>query len=137
MKQITHHHVGDASVDHLQIHAVDEPGSGGAYHEYLVSSNQLEPASVTRGEGEAISVELQTLGEVHFQNGPIKETGVNGLTQEALIAICMHRLECFQDGPFPSEDNAEALEHLAKAMECLQRRTKDRLARNVEGTLQA
>jgi len=120
--EIKHHLIGDSSVDNLAIEAIDEPGSGGARHTYNIF-NMDEPHV------------LQC--EVGFQNGPVKEAGINGVTQEALIAICMHRLECFQAGPFASPDNAEALEHLTKAMVALQRRTKDRLKRGVEGTSQA
>lgn len=118
--EVKHHHVGDSSVDHLAIETSDEPGSGGANHRYVI---------YTVNEPHVL------LCEIDFQNGPVPQSGVNGVTQEALIAVCMHRLESFQGGPFPSPDNAEALAHLAKAMECLQRRTKTRLERGVEGTL--
>lgn len=71
---------------------------------------------------------------IRFQTGPIKENGINGVTNEALIAIVMDRLCGFQGGPFNSPDNGEALVHLERAMECLHRRTKARIARGVEGT---
>jgi hypothetical protein len=119
--EIKHHLIGDSSVDHLAIEADDEPGSGGAHHRYVIF-NVDEPHV------------LQC--EIDFQNGPVPQNGVNGVTIESLIAVGMHRLECFQGGPFPSPDNAEALVHLDKAMECLKRRSKERLARGVEGTLQ-
>lgn len=124
MTEIKHHLLGEPAVDHLRILATDAPGSGGAYHEY-----QIVDADPT-------TVREWPLVEIEFQNGTTKEAGVNGVTIEALLAIGMHRLECFQAGPFASADNAEALEHMAKAMACLQRRTRSRLARGVEGTLQ-
>lgn len=40
----------------------------------------------------------------------------------------------FQAGPYASEDNAQALHHLEQALFWLQKRTRDRLARGVEGT---
>lgn len=72
---------------------------------------------------------------VSFQNGPIKEQGVNGLSQEALIAVLIDRLEGFQSGQFKCHDNELALDHLQYARLMLHKRTMDRVARDVEGTL--
>lgn len=74
---------------------------------------------------------------VHFQHGPIKECGVNGVTNEVLLAIVIDRLEGAQTGPFACSDNAEAIGHARAASEALARRTRDRLARGVEGQLKA
>jgi len=41
-------------------------------------------------------------------------------------------LECFQKGPFPSEYNQTALEHINKALEALKQRTMTRIARGVK-----
>jgi hypothetical protein len=72
------------------------------------------------------------LMDIHFQNGdPTKQ--INGVTMEVLIAIVIHRLESFQNGPFPDPDNLQAITHLKNALSYLQRRTKERLARGVEG----
>ena len=38
--------------------------------------------------------------EIRFQNGPIAEAGVNGLTHEALLAVLEDRLVGFQSGPY-------------------------------------
>lgn len=73
---------------------------------------------------------------VAFQNGPIKEEGYNGLTQEALFAIIIDRLEGFQSGKFSCRENAVALTHTETALLWLTKRTLDRLARSVEGTTQ-
>ena len=59
-----------------------------------------------------------------FQNGPINEVGVNGLTHEALLAILCDRMRGFQAGPYHSADNAEALACMEQAQTALQRRTK-------------
>lgn len=77
---------------------------------------------------------VQTL--IQFQNGPIKEFGVNGITQEALIAICIDRLRSFQAGQYSCRENAVALTHLETAQMWLMKRTRDRMARGVEGTNQ-
>lgn len=69
-----------------------------------------------------------------FQNGPIKEFGVNGVTQESLLAIIIDRLKSFQSGPFACEANAFALSHCKSALHELQKRTRARIARGIEGT---
>ena len=45
-----------------------------------------------------------------------------GLTNEALLAVVMDRLEAFQAGAFAYEENGLALRHLNRAMEWLRRR---------------
>ncbi|MCC6800437.1 MAG: hypothetical protein IT325_09980 [Anaerolineae bacterium] len=69
-----------------------------------------------------------------FQNGPIAEAGVNGVTHEALIAIVIDRLQAFQKGPFACRENALALTKLEEAQHWLHHRTRARMARQVEGT---
>jgi hypothetical protein len=131
MRQITSHVVdGDSANNQLKIEVTDEPGQGGACHGYLVSGFQ-NGANPSRGGAE----ESDSLF-VLFQNGPIKEFGVNGITQEVLLAIVIDRLECFQRGPFQCSDNADALQHCQDALDYLQQRTRARIARNVEGTHQ-
>jgi len=71
---------------------------------------------------------------VDFQRGPIKEVGVNGVTNEALLAILIDRMDGFQSGAFACDDNREVLSCLLNAMRWLQERTKGRLERGVEGT---
>jgi hypothetical protein len=131
MREITSHVVNPAN-DQLKITVEDRPGSGGASHLYMVrgfstKTNPSFPLMERRGSPAEHATIL-------FQNGPIAEAGVNGVTHEALIAIVMDRLESFQDGPYASQDNAEALDHLGRARACLERRTRERMARGVEGT---
>lgn len=71
---------------------------------------------------------------VSFQNGPIKEFGVNGISAEALLAIIIDRLRSFQGGPFACHQNDIAMWFIETGMMWLQKRTRDRLARGVEGT---
>lgn len=108
--------------DIVEIAVLDEPGAGGAHHEYLVYWPNSRGTVSTR--------------RVDFQNGPIKENGTNGLTQEVLLSIVAHRLECFQAGPFACNENARALLHVRQALEALKHRTISRQARGVEGTHQ-
>ena len=85
--------------------------------------------------------EINSLGDmtvtnstINFQNGPVKENGVNGCFQEDLISICIDRLQSFQAGEFACRENALALTKLEEAMHWLNHRTHDRQYRNVEGT---
>ena len=75
-----------------------------------------------------------TPANVHFQNGPIKENGVNGCHNEDLIAIVIDRLRGFQCGDFACEENANALASLEEALMLLNIRTLGRINRGVEGT---
>lgn len=116
-REITSHKVNGVN-DELSIGTVDEPGCGGAHHEYFICVPNGDPGDV----------------RVKFQNGPIKENGVNGVTHEALLAVIIDRLECFQAGPYKCRENALALTKLEEAMHWLKHRTEARLARGVEGT---
>ena len=109
--------------DALEINVLDAPGSGGACHNYEIL---LTPP------GRPTQVAAQIL----FQNGPIASPAdMNGISNEALLAILIDRMQCFQGGPFPCRENALALTKLEEAMFWLQKRTRDRMARGIEGTL--
>lgn len=71
---------------------------------------------------------------VHFQDGPIKEHGINGITNEIFLAMVIDRLEGFQTSPFACEENALALDYAKQCLGMLQYRTKRRIERGVEGT---
>ena len=70
---------------------------------------------------------------IGFQRGPVKEVGVNGVTNEHLLAVLKHRIT-YLDGQFPSEYNKQALHHITEALKALEARTADRQKRGVEGT---
>ena len=117
-------HIANPANEALKIIVSDEPEQGGANHVYVVAW----PGSVEGGPDFACYI--------NFQNGPIKEFGVNGITQEALLTIVIDRLRSFQTGPFSCRENAIALTDCEDALMWLQKRTRDRLARGVEGTNQ-
>lgn len=77
---------------------------------------------------------VNELAEIHFQEGPIKECGVNGVCNEDLIAMVICRLEHFQKSEFACRDNAVAITKLEEALLWLKKRTIGRENRNVEGT---
>lgn len=72
---------------------------------------------------------LQT---IQFQKGPVKDNGVNGATNEALLAILINRTN-YLNGMFPCAENDAAIFHMKAALEALESRTRDRIQRNVEG----
>ncbi|MEO3357259.1 hypothetical protein [Acinetobacter haemolyticus] len=69
---------------------------------------------------------------VQFQQGPVKENGVNGITNEALLAILIHRTKII-DGNFPCDENKTAITYMENALALFNQRTKSRQERGVEG----
>lgn len=126
---LTHVVEGDSANHQLRITVADEPGQGSACHRYEVTGYDTQDNPAAYGHAyDALTV--------IFQNGPIKEVGVNGVTHEALLAILIHRLECFQNGPFASKHNKAALQCGKDMLFHLQTRTRERIERGVEGTHQ-
>lgn len=119
MREIHDHKVNDANTN-LTIEVIDDPGPGGANHHYMIHHPSDDGP----------------LDTIVFQKGPIQEVGVNGVTNEALLAIVIDRLRSFQAGPFSCRENAVALTHLETAQLWLLKRTLDRMRRGVEGTNQ-
>ncbi len=118
MREITTHKVNGLN-EVLRVEVLDELGAGGACHAYRI----------TPTTGNALGVRID------FQNGPLKETvNPNGLSQESLLAVLIDRLQYFQKGPYSCRENAIALTHLEDAMHWLHHRTRERMARGVEGT---
>lgn len=128
MREITDNFVAGDQAGQLKITAVDDPGAG-ASHEYRISGMDLKkhPSNVLINE-EDIPHWLTIL----FQNGPIKESGVNGVTQEALLAIVIDRLRSFQSGPLSCRENAIALTHCEESLMWLRRRAVARVKRGFE-----
>lgn len=76
----------------------------------------------------------ESLVDIHFQEGPIKECGVNGACNEDLLIMVARRLEGFQNSEFRCRENALALTHIEEALLWLRKRTMGRENRGVEGT---
>jgi len=115
-RQLTLHKVNPAN-DMLNIRVLDRPGHGGASHHYHITG-PLGTVDST----------------ISFQDGPINECGLNGVTHEALLAIIIDRLKAFQDGAYSCRANACALTHLEEGLHWLHSRTLERMKRDVEGT---
>lgn len=122
VRELTSHKVNGCN-EQLFVAATDDLGPGGANHKYVIR-HIPEPGN-----------ESSFSTNINFQNGPIKESGVNGVTHEALLAIIEDRLVHFQKGPFANHYNADALRFVREAMRVLRERTEERLRRGVEGTM--
>ena len=109
----------------LAVSVLDEPGPGGACHSYLICADE----SVAQCKDPVSCF-------IHFQEGPILESGVNGISVEALLAVVEDRLQGFQSGQFSCRENAVALTKIQEALMWLGHRTADRVRRGVEGTNQ-
>lgn len=75
-----------------------------------------------------------TVAAVNFQEGPVRENGINGLTNEDIIAMVICRLQGFQASKYACRENALALTKLEEAMLWLRKRTNEREFRGIEGT---
>jgi hypothetical protein len=106
------------------VHVIDEPGPGGAHHEYVIGGINAEGEPITTGD---------KFARIKFQKGGVQEAGVNGCSNEDLLGAVMHRLSCFQAGAFPCEENRAALQHIERALQAMYRRTQLRESRGVEG----
>ena len=102
-----------------KIYALDEVGPGGAHHFYSIDGCQSGGL----------------LQNIQFQKGPRNTSeSIHGVIDSDLLEIVRDRLKCFQAGPFASEYNAKALEHIEIALMYMNRRIEDRIERNVLGT---
>ena len=120
MRVLDEHKVNPGN-DTILVEVLDEPGHGGACHEYICTlPNGTAPTRI----------------RINFQNGPILESGsgVNGLTHEVLLAILADRLRGFQSGRYACQANACALTGIKEAQHWLQQRTLERMRRGVERT---
>jgi hypothetical protein len=73
------------------------------------------------------------LSEINFQEGPIKENGVNGVANEDLLIMVLARLDGFQNSPFKCKENEMAITKIEEALLWLRKRTMGRENRGVEG----
>lgn len=77
---------------------------------------------------------------ISWQHGPLgrgnQRVHANGAFVEDVLDAVRGRLEHYQSSQFACEENAEALKAIAVAQDWLEKRTKDREKRQVEGLQQ-
>jgi len=100
----------------------------GHFEEHWNDQDANPAGGVSTGKGFTISWQNGPLGRGENRREP------NGAFVEDVIQAVIGRIEFYQRSRFNSADNAEALEHLHAAATALDRRTKDRERRAVEGT---
>lgn len=106
------------------IYRDNEPGPGGAYHDYVVSFGPDSPETDDDGV------------LVRFQKGPRKDPEARrGVLDSDLLEIVRDRLRSFQAGEFFCRENACALTHIEEAIMWLNRRVEDRIERGSLGTM--
>jgi hypothetical protein len=119
-REITTHHTNEANKAIRVTADEPDPNNGNASHLYELRLNK----------GSAGELVLP----FRFQHGPIAEVGVNGITNEVLLAIVIDRLTGFQSSKYACEENEQALQACEEALGWLEVRTKKRERRGVEGT---
>lgn len=129
MREITIHRPGLATStldEVIRIETADDPAADGAEHKYqLFIKVHGEWAKSTR---------------IDFQKGPYQPIPndqvpyqPNGISTEALLAVCIDHIRQYQSGKFPCRENALAITKMEEALHWLQFRTRDRLSRGIEG----
>ncbi len=109
VRQVTRHHIEPGRADmNIQITAQGPYGPGGDQSQYVVTS----------GAG--------VLCHVQFQQGNPADHGVNGVSLEALLAICLDRLDHLQRGPYANSYNEHARLDIERAIESLNDRVRER-----------
>ena len=85
--------------------------------------------------------EYESLGlNIRWQRGPLKPPGEtemmppNGAFPETVIEAALRRLKFYQTTRFLCKENEEAIDHLEKALACLNDRTARRQAAGKLGT---
>lgn len=112
----------DGQTIRLNAYAVDSPGDGGACYQYLVTREDAD----------------SQMGFLNFHQGLVgddEKNWTNGLTNEVVLAIVADRLKGFQEGPLACKENSVALKKIEEALEVLLNRTRKRIDRQVENTL--
>ena len=135
-REINTHKVNGIN-DGLKLTATDERSHGNANHRYHITTEEYPPAiggGMSSEDLRKAQAMLHAVHDIHFQNGTLSEAGINGLTNEILLAIVIDRLEGFQSGKYACDANERALRWLIAAKDTLLDRTRERVARGVEGT---
>ena len=96
--------------------------------------------SSEHGDGHHYTVNQETkrnnvdffICKIDFQEGPINKHGVNGVQNEHLLAILIHRTKAL-NAKYPCRENAIAITKMEEALMWFEKRTSDRINRGVEG----
>jgi hypothetical protein len=70
--------------------------------------------------------------QTKFQEGPVKEVGVNGAQVDDVLAVCLEKIKGF-NANFACTENTYAIQHIQEALFWLRERKENREKRGVEG----
>lgn len=99
-----------------------EKGKGGAYNHYTIEYIDEDG-------------DICYAGHLDFQNGARNiKTSQHGVTDQDLLEIVRDRFKGFVEGDLSTSETKKALEHIEIALMYLNKRTEDRIERNVLGT---
>jgi len=123
MRKLLTHHDGYGLNESIRIIADDRDQSGASHHYVL-----------TIGGASEFDTDSRLVGEIQFQQGPRNVAGsIPGVTEAAILAVLIDRLEGFQAGPYACWENAEQLSLLRQALAMTRARADARAARGVLG----
>lgn len=116
-RKLTAHFDGHGLNESLLIETdAPDPNAGGAAHLY------------------DFAVSGVVVGRIQFQHGPrAVEGSTPGVTEAAVLAVLIDRLESFQAGPYACEENTTTLHHLDAALRSVKARADARAKRGVLG----
>jgi len=128
-RELYDHRSGNELNNSIRIEAQDDSaGVGGAPTRYdiLIKDHQWEKFLQLRFQGKPVF----TLND----KGEVLNRQVDGISMEALIAVCLDRLRKFQSSTFGCRENALTITKLEEALHWLGHRSAERVRRGVEGT---
>ena len=67
-----------------------------------------------------------------IQSAPVSDVGVNGMQVQDMISYCWQLVFALNDS-FPCQENELTMSYLSQALDAQDLRTRNRVARNVEG----
>jgi len=113
----------------VTIFAADNETSGPPGNRYLVCGVQSQ-------DPHDPGIKRDLIARILFQNGAITpEKPPNGVTIEHLLAVCIDRTRV-KNIIVPSDANAKAITLMDQALQALEARSADRVARGIVGTTQ-
>lgn len=135
--RIRYHEDGLGLTELCVVYAEDDPHPvNGAHHRYVFERyhGKDECANPRFDIEDVEGEELAEVGLIEFQNGPRHAPdSIPGTLDGAVLAMEIHRFECFQKGPFACAENEAILGHLRAALDILKARAHERAARGVLG----
>ena len=101
-------------------------------HDYGLTCNAIsKTADGTDVEGHRYDFP-EAKATLNFQHGTVAEAGINGVTNETLLAALIHRTKVL-NAKFPCRQNSIAITKMEEALMWFENRTAERQKRGVEG----